>query len=161
MALAFTPTAGRKLRASELLEMVNQINSLTAPGWTSYTPTWTASSVNPAIGNGTITGRSRRAANADLIVAEIRIVMGSTTTYGTGFWGLSLPANANATSALTSSGIAYFYDTGTLTRTGGVRFASASQINLDHPTLGVVAATVPHTWANTDVLQVQVTYQPA
>lgn len=154
-------TAGRKLRASELNTLADQIDSLTAPGWTSYTPTWSSSGTAPALVNGTISGRYRRAANADLITVEIRIGMGSSTTYGTGFWTLTLPFNASATSANQSLGIAYFDDTGTLTRTGGCRFNGTTQLICDHATLGVVGASVPHTWASTDVLRLSITYQPA
>lgn len=153
-------TAGRRVRASELNTLADQIDSLTSPPWTSYTPAWSSSGTVPAIGNGTITGRYRRPANADEIDVEIRIVMGSTTTYGTGFWTVTMPVNPSATSQNMALGIAYFDDTGTLTRMGGCRF-NGNLLIFDHSTLGVVGATVPHTWANTDVLRAKIRYQPA
>lgn len=145
---------GQKVRASNL-------QALVTPGWTSYTPVWTGSGTNPVIGNGTISGRYRRVGDADELTVEIRVVMGGSTTYGTGFWIFSLPFNASSTSTNNGIGVSYFFDTGTLTRTGGCRFNSSTQLIMDHPTLGVVGATVPHTWASTDVLIVRMTYEPA
>lgn len=138
----------------------DQLNDIAIPGWTSYTPAWTAAVANPAIGNGSITGRYRRPAAADQVTVEIRVVMGSTTTFGTGFWIFSVPFNASATAVGMSVGNAYFADTGTLDRSGIARFNSASQLILDHPTLGVVTSAVPHAWANTDVIQIQIAYEP-
>lgn len=58
----------------------------------SYTPTWTqASGIQPAIGNGSITGFYTRTGN--LCTVSVRVVFGSTTTYGNGDTGyvFSLP----------------------------------------------------------------------
>lgn len=56
----------------------------------SYTPTWTASVSNPALGNGSFqyaayTRKGRR------VSVDVSLVMGSTTTFGTGVWRISLP----------------------------------------------------------------------
>lgn len=58
--------------------------------WSAYTPSWTGASVNPAIGNGGLTGYYRRVGDS----AEVRVEMnsGTTTTYGTGDWYFSLPS---------------------------------------------------------------------
>jgi hypothetical protein len=61
----------------------------------SYTPTWTASTTNPAIGNGSITGRYKR--YRDLVYVEMTVTMGSTTTYGSGGYRLSVPAGLTPT----------------------------------------------------------------
>lgn len=57
--------------------------------WISYTPTWTAATTNPVIGNGTITGAY--AAAGKLIFFRISIVGGSTTTWGTGVYSFTYP----------------------------------------------------------------------
>lgn len=58
--------------------------------WQSYTPTWTViSGSNPAIGNGTISGRKRRVGDTQEI--EIQITSGTTTTYGSGTYLFGLP----------------------------------------------------------------------
>lgn len=57
--------------------------------WTAYTPNLTATVANPNIGNGTITGRYRQSGKTVHFVIDILI--GSTTTRGSGFWQVSLP----------------------------------------------------------------------
>lgn len=58
--------------------------------WKSYTPTWSASVSNPAIGNGSILGFYRQV--GDTIFGSIRLATGSTTTYGSGVYSFSLPS---------------------------------------------------------------------
>jgi hypothetical protein len=57
--------------------------------WTTYTPTWTAVSVNPAINNGTLTGRYLVMGKTCFV--RIQMTAGSTTTFGTGVWSFTLP----------------------------------------------------------------------
>jgi hypothetical protein len=71
--------------------------------WSSHTPTWTASSSNPSLGNGTITTRWARVGRTIHWVGSL--VCGSTTTGGSGFWSMSLPVTA-ASSGLTTQGVA-------------------------------------------------------
>lgn len=145
----------------DITDAVNDHENRISPGWTVYVPTWTASGGGAAIGNGTISGRHRRTSGtSDLVLCEIYLLAGSTTTFGSGFWAFTLPVGASASSQLTSTGTAYFYDTGTLTRCGNCRVNAVTTVVCDHPTLGVVTATVPHTWANTDILTIQIEYQP-
>lgn len=66
--------------------------NITAGAWVSYTPSWTASSVNPAIGNGTLLGRYRLVGKSCLVMIFLKF--GSTTTTGTGAYSLSLPFTA-------------------------------------------------------------------
>lgn len=73
--------AGQRVTASYLNEMVGV--------WTDYAITWTASTTNPAIGNGTLTGRYRLVGQSCLV--RITVVTGTTTTYGSGSYTWSLP----------------------------------------------------------------------
>jgi hypothetical protein len=66
-----------------------------AAAWTTYNPSWTASVTNPVIGNGTITGRYKQIGKTVFVV--VKISMGTSTTYGSGIWRISLPVNAFAT----------------------------------------------------------------
>jgi hypothetical protein len=66
--------------------------------WTVYTPSWTASITNPNIGNGTIVGRYK--AIGKTVFVSVKITMGTTTTYGSGTWRISLPVNAFSTSSV-------------------------------------------------------------
>src|SRR5690242_17937039 len=57
--------------------------------WTSYTPVWTGTTTNPVIGNGSLNGRYARLGKT--LDVFIQITMGSTTTFGSGAWLLTLP----------------------------------------------------------------------
>ena len=54
-----------------------------------YTPAWTASVTNPAIGNGILTGQYFQVQK--LVIGEMFLVCGSTTTFGAGGYLLSVP----------------------------------------------------------------------
>ena len=61
--------------------------------WIPYTPTWAVvSGTAPSIGNGTLSGRYQQVGKTVHFV--VQITMGSTTTYGSGQWTLSLPVQA-------------------------------------------------------------------
>lgn len=70
---------------------------------TAYTPAWTAATTNPAIGNGQIGGKFVKLGR--LGVVWVRVVMGSTTTYGTGNYSLGLPAGWSADVATISGAV--------------------------------------------------------
>jgi hypothetical protein len=57
--------------------------------WTAYTPTWKGVSTDPVLNNGTLNGQWRRV--GDTMEVSIDILMGSSTTYGTGTWLFGLP----------------------------------------------------------------------
>lgn len=84
--------AGSRILDEDLAPWRTQINSNMAPGWTTYTPTWTGATTNPVIGNGTITGKYRRSANSDIVHWWLRILIGSTTTFGSGVYRFGIGA---------------------------------------------------------------------
>lgn len=137
------------------------LDAIVAPGWTTYAPAWATSGVAPAIGNGTKTGRWRRVANDDLIHVQMKLIMGSTTTYGTNEWTLSLPATAHADDPL--QGCGHIYDFGTFYRPFVTRKSSVTTVLIVAGTggVGLVTNTAPHTWATSDELVLSLTYQPA
>lgn len=59
-----------------------------------WTPSWTGSTTNPTIGNGTIAGLFARWGN--VVYVTVNIVPGGTTTFGTGIYMISLPVTARA-----------------------------------------------------------------
>jgi hypothetical protein len=161
MALGITFSAGQKLFASDLQDMVDQIDSLTDPNWTSYTTTWAASGTAPAIGNGTLAARYRRSASSDLVIAEVRMAMGSTTTYGTGFYSWTLPFTAASNANLFTSGKANLYDSSALTRFGAsAKLDSVTTVILNAHN-GTIGQTIPFTWANGDEIRWTVQYEAA
>lgn len=94
MAWSTPPTfsAGATLGASQLNILSGDLNVL-GGAWTSDARSaatiWTAATTNPVIGNGSLTSRYRSVGKT--FDWEVRIVTGSTTTYGTGTWQLVPP----------------------------------------------------------------------
>lgn len=128
--------------------------------WFAYTPIWTSSGTNPVIGNGTITGAYRWTGQTVNFWAQI--VMGSTTTFGTGSWFITAPiAPANYrwlfsgvsrdASASASYSLGAEYDTTLPLRLRNIGVS---------PVTGV-SSTSPFTWANTDTLFISGTYEAA
>lgn len=81
--------------------------------WTAYTPVWTASTTNPVLNNGTMTGHYVEAGK--MITFRIRVTIGSTTTFGTGasyFW--TLPFSCTGTSDPVGRVILFDASVGTL-----------------------------------------------
>lgn len=76
--------------------------------WAPFTPTWSSTGTQPAIGNGVVRGRCRR----DGSTGRVRwyIGVGTTTTFGTGEWRLSLPPDWSASG---SDGETDWYQHGT------------------------------------------------
>ncbi|SED27286.1 hypothetical protein SAMN05216532_4024 [Streptomyces sp. 2231.1] len=75
-------------------EIRDQFNTFFG-AWTVYTPTWTASTTNPSLGNGSITGRYMKIGRS--VFVHIQLTMGSTTTFGSGNYNFSLPFAAAST----------------------------------------------------------------
>jgi hypothetical protein len=69
--------------------------------WRSYTPSWTAASVNPSIGNGSLQGWYKVVGKTCFVRGNI--VMGSTTTFGSGEWYVSMPFTASHADAILMS----------------------------------------------------------
>jgi hypothetical protein len=125
--------------------------------WTTYATTWTSTGTAPAIGNGTLVSKYRQIGKT--VHVRITITMGSTTTYGgANFWTLSLPVTAVADK---QCGVAVYEDIGILDRCGAVYTFSTTQLAMVTSAGGVVTSTTPHTWGNTDVLIVNITYEAA
>jgi len=135
--------------------------------WQSYTVSWTAATTNPAIGNGTLTGRY--IVIGKLCTYVLGLVMGSTTTYGSGNWAFSLPINAVNTAGINFYGVAHLRKVGTANYERIAQISpslSTSVINLFiDPTPGSNSAnlseTVPFTWGKDDALGFEITYEVA
>ena len=125
---------------------------------TSYTPTWSALTTPPAIGNGTVTGAYLQAGK--LVHFRARSVAGSTTTFGAGIYTISLPVPALATTlgtvgtgAITNTGTSDFYRIAVLVSTTAVILRDLSAADW--------TPTTPFTFGNTDVATVCGTYEAA
>lgn len=136
------------------------MNSIGATG-NFYTPAWTASTTNPVIGNGSITGIWQQINK--LVVGQIWIVTGSTTTYGTGFYRFSVPLAIKAEQYYVgnlqildnSAGFAAYIGAGLPVTSGG------TTIEFRTHGAGTFTPTSPITLANGDQIRIQFVYEAA
>ena len=128
-------------------------NSRIDTGWTAYTPQWTAASVNPAIGNGTIEGYYKVVGKTCFVRGNI--AMGSTTTFGTGEWYVSMPFTAShadgilMTVTLLDNSTAWYNGILNGAR-AGFNHKSAIQYQVVGGTADSVNPTAPFTWTTSD-----------
>lgn len=134
----------------------NYNNQITLPT-TSYSPSWTASSSNPAIGNGTIT--ASYTINGRRVTVSLKLECGSTTTFGSGEFRFSLPVTA-AASPTNSIGSAKMLDDGVSFRVGVAEVAASGTYFTVTPDSGATACTaaVPFTWGTNDTMWVTLEY---
>jgi hypothetical protein len=128
--------------------------------WQTYTPDWHGTTTNPALGNGTITGRYM--VDGKTVRVEINLVMGSTTTYGSGVWSWSLPVTARdiGSGSFNACGSAMFNDSSAGDYESGQAFVHRSTNRMRAIAAGTsVDATHPWTWGNGDDLNLCLTYE--
>ncbi|MBT2439025.1 hypothetical protein J7E93_02590 [Streptomyces sp. ISL-36] len=146
-------------------EIRDQFTDLIAT-WVAYVPAWTASSTNPAISNGTLTGRSKLVGKTCTAIVEM--VAGTTTTFGTGTWQFSLPYTA-ANPAGTSANFVYcgaaraHSATAWFTGTTAVIKNQSTMKVFSHSASQEWSPSQPHSWtaATTNYLHAQITYETA
>ena len=130
------------------------------PAWLPYTPTWTGSSTNPALGNGTIAGRYIRIGK--LVFARVLITMGGTTTYGTGYWKVSLPVTPLTGHSWNGVGLAYDVSAGAayplLSRADTSNSWHSYRASIPAE---LVTVTMPFTWAAGDIYELNIFYEAA
>lgn len=131
-------------------------SSVTYSSWTNYSPSWIATTTNPAIGNGTISGRYMQIGKT--VHCYVRITAGSTTTFGSGDWRVSLPVAASSSNV--AIGSAYASDA-----TGPIYSAIAGPVSAT--TVFFVAGTAvfggasPFAWTVSDNFGFSYTYEAA
>jgi hypothetical protein len=122
-------------------------------GWTAYTPEWTAASSNPVINNGTIEGYYKVIGKTCFVRGNI--AMGSTTTFGTGEWYVSMPFTASHADAilmtvtLLDNGSGWYNATMAGAR-AGFNHKAAIQYQSAGGTANDINPTQPFTWATSD-----------
>lgn len=130
--------------------------------WTAYTPTWTANTTNPVIGNGTITGAYRQAGKH--VSFRIVIVAGSTTTWGSGAYRFSYPVAPLDSTTNSNPGITgFFWDNSPGTPYGGFAIGQTSTYfyvgNASNNSFW--SQTIPVAGATSDRLCIAGTYEAA
>src|SRR3972149_963568 len=132
---------------------IDDMAGLTTLGaaWTDWASTfaWTATTVNPAIGNGTKTAKYINIGK--LVIFTASIVMGSTTTYGTGTYIFSVPFTAATTTLHAGAACLIDQGTGSNRQPGATRFNTTSNVTIQG-TGGPIAPTLPFTWASGDTI---------
>ncbi len=121
---------------------------------------WTPTVANLTVGNGTLVARYSRIDKS--VTCHIKFILGSTSAIGSAP-SFSLPF-ATAYSD-TVAGTLVMLDTGTAANMGlvyieaGVAGTRAIQTGASYAGLTSITATVPHTWANTDILSLVFSYE--
>lgn len=134
------------------------------PQWFTYDPLWTGSVANPVIGNGALIG-AFTICDGGVCKIKISITMGSTTTYGTGTWLLSLPVQAR-NDEHNNLGLAVMKDDNTGNVYPRIVYVAPnlSYVNsfrqLDSPntTILTIDATTPFTWNTGDLIYINAEY---
>jgi hypothetical protein len=129
----------------------------------SFTPTWAGASTNPAIGNGTMASSYIQVGK--LVIWQLQMTFGSTTTYGTGSWSWTLPVTAKAAKFFVGS--AWGLDTGTSYYTGvATNGIPSSPVTTKVSVQGNAGGNdwsniIPFTWGNGDSLGFTYMYEAA
>lgn len=129
------------------------VSPLGFPAYMTYSPTWASSGTQPSIGNGTISGLFK------LVGKEVTlydsIIMGTTTTFGTGTYTLTVPITVQQQLVDASIGL----DSSTGTYYSGSAFWNGSTTTfVVISSAGIWGATVPVTWASSDYIVAQYKY---
>lgn len=130
--------------------------------WTTYSAAWTAATTNPTIGNGTISDGYRR--RGDTVTFRVAIIMGSTTTFGSGDYFVSLPVGASA--SIDQMVPCWLVDSGTTNYIGVLVFGlsitdGAKGKIITHNNANAASSTVPFTFAANDRIVIEGSYQAA
>ena len=136
--------------------------TVAAGEWQDYTPTWAASGT--AIGLGDATRSGRYALVGKTCYFRVALVMGSTTTFGTGTYTFTLPQTSVAVpNAVTMVGVGSVWDASPSGRyTCTARLASTTTVELIVDTTGAqVGQTAPITFAQSDQIGIYGSYEMA
>lgn len=132
--------------------------------WTTFTPTWTSSGTAPVLGTGTLVGRYNKVGRQ--VVVQIALVIGTTTTTGTGEWRFAIPvAQSTASGANTFwAGSAFGFDQGVAFYNGVVVLDTVNayvRVAKGDGTLNFWQSNQPFTWGNPDQMSLTFTYESA
>lgn len=130
--------------------------------WGSYTPTWGSTGTAPAIGNGSIGGAYLQVQKT--VMFRMFMQTGSTSTYGTGAYTISLPVNTLSVVDQLVDMVAFDSSTGLYYR--GIGKINSGALQRGYFVDGVASTagwtpTVPFTWASGDQLWITGTYEAA
>jgi hypothetical protein len=123
------------------------------PAWTAYTPALAGSTTDPTIGNGTLEGAYSQLGS--LLFFRIRIVWGSTSTYGSGTYRWGLPAGFTAVGYHVIPGWAEDTSASARALLAGRVLDAGTQVTHAYVdgSDSTVQTAIPWTWATGDTIQ--------
>jgi hypothetical protein len=129
-----------------------------------YTPTWTATGTAPAIGNATVVARYCQIGK--FVHCHGYILFGTTSTYGTGSYRFALPVTSSGFTYTGGAVLLIDASTGNFAPVLFRLVAGGTTVEIIYPAtyLGngnIVGQTAPWTWANTDTISWDFTYEAA
>ncbi|MEU9332002.1 hypothetical protein AB0D49_02430 [Streptomyces sp. NPDC048290] len=136
--------------------------------WHTYTPTWTAATTNPSIGDGTLTGKY--AVVGKVCHFTTLVTFSTTTTYGSGGYTLGLPMAAGAL-----GGLPQFHGVATVTggrallscqpaaSTGATGYTVWGSTSTSSPSLSQIGSggVLGLGWSGTSAIRISGTYEVA
>ena len=147
MAAPVSPSDGDYITRSFWKTEVTERWSAYYASWTYYTPTWTSSSTQPTLGNGTLVGAYLQVGQA--VFFRLRLQFGSSSSPGTGSYSFSLPTGLAPAFIQVAQGFIASADgvtrwpmSGYLTTANGVERMGVSN--------NIVGGAVPLTWGAGD-----------
>ena len=123
----------------DMQQLAEKVEALLAGAYTAYTPTWTAVTTNPTIGNGLLSGRWRKpgGTGSKTVRAEGILTVGSTSTLGSGVYSFALPtATAAVYRADQALGVARYRTAAGTYVCGYVCWQTTTTVGLYIPTPG-------------------------
>ena len=140
--------------AADMQSLAAAIDATLGNAWTAYTPAWTGTGSNPVIGNGTINGRFKRLGKWG--IATGMIVMGTTTTFGTGNYRFGLPPGwsfENSAPIVLCRGTGFVNDAAPVVGYPcTVQYSSATTFAMRTNNTADLTPTVPITFTTSDVI---------
>lgn len=148
---------------SEIKDGAVTAAKVNAEVWTAYTPTWTAPSGSPAIGNGTITGAYIQLGK--VVHFRLLITAGSTTTFGTGGFRYGLPVQAKVSTSRSLLFPAMAFDNSASQYYPGLAFMAGTATEVatvsesNRGTFWGGSTSIPFAWATSDTISINGTYE--
>lgn len=136
--------------------LFNAVNASCLPVTTAYTPTWGNTGTANSLGNGTITGNYIQIGK--LVLFDLSLVFGSTTTSGNGGWTFTVPVAGPVAYGFTvlmgdaSAGLFYGGSTVALNTT---TFYVEAVDNATPARFTLVSVSTPFTWTTSDSINIR------
>lgn len=127
--------------------------------WPTYTPTWTASTTDPTLGNGVLEGWAVEVGKLTFFVVEL--TFGSTTDPGSGTWDFGLPSQPRSSLRTPIGNILCRDDSVGTVRLGNLQTFSTSGVRAQTFDDVPVGAAAPFTWATGDMVTLTGFYEAA